>query len=101
MSNKMLARVVNTGVDGTSLSFDVEVTVLDAAGLGTSADVDRLITGDRPDLTGGIHFVGSDRHSTYVEINAYRKHMTKVRKQLGWPDLTDGVFDRLRAAVPA
>lgn len=40
MPNKMLARVVNTGVDGTSLNFDVEVTVLDASGLGTSANVD-------------------------------------------------------------
>lgn len=38
--NRMLARVVNTGVDGTSLSFDVEVTVLEPSGLGASADLD-------------------------------------------------------------
>ena len=63
--------------------------------------VDALIADDRPDLTGGIHFVGSDRHSTYVEISAYRKHMAKVRKQLGWPTLADGVFERLRSRVPA
>jgi hypothetical protein len=36
-----------------------------------------------------------------VEISAYRKHMAKVRKQLGWPDLADGVFDRLRVSAPA
>jgi cation diffusion facilitator CzcD-associated flavoprotein CzcO len=67
---------------------------------GRSAGIDRLVAADRPDLTGGIHFVGSDRHATYVEISAYRKHMAKVRTQLGWPDLHDGVFDQLRTAAP-
>jgi hypothetical protein len=86
---------------------DLIVRTIAARQTGRSGEVDRLIRDDRPDLTGGIHFVGSDRHSTYVEISAYRKHMAKVRKQLGWPDLSDGVFDRLRvtdrsrAAVPA
>jgi hypothetical protein len=80
---------------------DLIVRTIAARASGGSADVDRLIAGDRPDLTGGIHFVGSDRHSTYVEISAYRKHMAKVRKQLGWPTLADGVFDRLRATVHA
>lgn len=61
-----------------------------------AAAVDRLVEHDRPDLSGGIRFVGSDRHSTYVEIAAYRKYMAKLREQLGWPTLTDGVFDHLR-----
>lgn len=80
---------------------DLIVRTIAARQAGRSAEVDSLIRDDRPDLTGGIHFVGSDRHSTYVEISAYRKHMAKVRKQLGWPDLTDGVFDRLRVPAPA
>ena len=80
---------------------DLIVRTIAARATGSSDAIDRLIASDRPDLTGGIHFVGSDRHSTYVEINAYRKHMAKVRKQLGWPDLCDGMFDRLRARVPA
>lgn len=76
---------------------DLIVRTVVARASGASGAVDALIRDDRPDLSGGIHFVGSDRHSTYVEIHAYRKHMAKVRKRLGWPDLTTGVFDRLRS----
>lgn len=61
--------------------------------------LDDLITGDRADLSGGIHFVASDRHATYVEIDAYRKHMSRVRKRFSWPDLTDGCFERLRSGA--
>ncbi|MDP2124466.1 MAG: NAD(P)/FAD-dependent oxidoreductase, partial [Parvibaculum sp.] len=61
-----------------------------------NAALDQLIASDRPDLTGGIKFVGSDRHATYVEIDAYRKQMTRIRKRFGWPDLADGCFDGLR-----
>ena len=57
---------------------------------------DRFVATDKPDLTGGIHFVGSARHATYVEIAAYRKHMKKVRRKFGWSDLEDGCFDALR-----
>jgi hypothetical protein len=78
---------------------DLIVRTIAARQAGRSADVDRLVRNDRPDLSGGIHFVGSDRHATYVEISAYRKHMTKVRQRLGWPDLADGVFDRLRTSA--
>jgi len=67
-----------------------------AKGGADAAAVDKLIATDKPDLTGGIHFVGSDRHATYVEIAAYRKHMNAIRKRLRWPDLTEGCFDRLR-----
>ncbi|MFN3216844.1 MAG: flavin-containing monooxygenase [Acidimicrobiales bacterium] len=61
-----------------------------------SGRIDRLATDDRPDLSGGIRFVGSDRHSAYVEITAYRRYLAKLRDELGWPTLTDGVFDHLR-----
>ena len=47
---------------------------------------------DSPDLSGGIHFVASDRHATYVEIDAYRKYMRRLRKKLGWPALEAGAF---------
>lgn len=75
---------------------DLIVRTIVARRDGTSAAIDRVISDERPDLTGGIHFVGSDRHSTYVEIAAYRKHMAALRKRFGWPDLTEGVFDGLR-----
>lgn len=64
---------------------------------GAAADaVNALVANDRPDLSGGIRFVGSARHSTYVEISAYRHHMQRIRKRLGWPDLVPGIFDPLR-----
>lgn len=57
--------------------------------------LDALIATDRPDLSGGIRFVGSSRHATYIEIDAYRKQMTRIRKRFGWPALEDGCFDAL------
>ena len=75
---------------------DLIVRTIMARSSGATTAMDQIIRTDRPDLSGGIHFVGSDRHSTYVEIAAYRKHMARLRKRLGWPDLTDGMYDRLR-----
>ncbi|MEZ5219562.1 MAG: hypothetical protein R2715_23935 [Ilumatobacteraceae bacterium] len=63
--------------------------------------IDGLIATDRPDLSGGIRFVGSDRHATYVEIGAYRKQLARIRKHVGWPGLVDGQFDRLRRRASA
>jgi len=60
--------------------------------------VDALIGGDRPDLTGGIHFIATDRHATYVDGPAYKKHLRRVRRRLGWPGLARGAYDRLRTA---
>ncbi|MDP1626665.1 NAD(P)/FAD-dependent oxidoreductase [Parvibaculum sp.] len=62
------------------------------------AALDALIATDRPDLSGGIKFVGSSRHATYVEIDAYRKQMTRIRKRFGWPALEDGCFEALRVS---
>ncbi|MEO1231591.1 MAG: NAD(P)-binding domain-containing protein [Myxococcota bacterium] len=61
-----------------------------------AAELDALVAGHRPDLSGGIRFVGSDRHSTYVEISAYRREMRRLRRRLGWPNLSDGMFEALR-----
>ncbi|MBO6633289.1 NAD(P)-binding domain-containing protein [Parvibaculum sp.] len=72
-----------------------------AKGRTGAAQLDKLIATDKPDLTGGIKFVGSARHATYVEIDAYRKHMGKLRKHFGWPGLDDGCFDALLKQVPA
>ena len=68
------------------------------AGGGSAArDVDELVATDRTDLTGGIHFVGTDRHATYVDAIAYAKHLHRVRRRLGWPELASHCFDRLRS----
>jgi hypothetical protein len=58
----------------------------------TAQKLDRLAATDTPDLSGGIRFVASDRHATYVEIDAYRKYMKKLRRKLGWPALEPGAF---------
>ena len=57
---------------------------------------DRLIHGDQPDLSGGIHFVGSARHAVYIEIAAYKKYIEKLRRSMGWPELVPGYFDSIQ-----
>lgn len=70
-----------------------------AKGGDKAAKLDRFFATDRPNLTGGIKFVGSSRHATYVEIDAYRKQMGRIRKRFGWDDLADGCFDKLRVVL--
>ncbi len=70
-----------------------------AAQHGAPGDATRfrqLVTTDRPDLTGGIRFVASDRHATYVEVRAYRRHLRRVLRTMGWTSLVPGMFDSLR-----
>lgn len=60
---------------------------------------DRRIATDRPDLSGGISFIGTDRHSAYVDSHAFRDYLARVCTEFGWPGLEPGMFDRVR--VPA
>ncbi|MFC8849737.1 MULTISPECIES: flavin-containing monooxygenase [unclassified Micromonospora] len=59
----------------------------------------QLVREDRPDLSGGIDFVGSDRHAAYVEVRAYRKYLRTLTRRMGWTQLRPGMFDAVR--VPA
>ncbi|MFH8775764.1 MULTISPECIES: flavin-containing monooxygenase [unclassified Streptomyces] len=59
---------------------------------------ERLIREDRPDLSGGIRFVGSDRHAAYIEVRAYKKYLRTLSKRLGWSELSPGLFNTVRAA---
>jgi hypothetical protein len=61
-----------------------------------AAAFDKLIREDRPDLSGGIHFIDSDRHKVYIEIHAYKKYVEKLRRQMGWPELKPGFFDAIK-----
>lgn len=74
------------------------VLVARAEGGEAARAVEQLIATDQPDLTGGIHFVGTDRHATYVDGKAYRKHLRRVRQRLGWPELSPGCFEALRTS---
>jgi cation diffusion facilitator CzcD-associated flavoprotein CzcO len=57
---------------------------------------DQLIAHDNPDLSGGIDFVKSQRHEVYLEVHAFKKHLRKVRQQMGWGDLDEGYYGVLR-----
>jgi hypothetical protein len=69
-----------------------------AAGGSAARELNELVATDGIDLTGGIRFVGTDRHATYVDATAYRKQLGRVRRLLGWPVLAPGVYERLRTA---
>ncbi|AXQ28512.1 NAD(P)/FAD-dependent oxidoreductase [Solimonas sp. K1W22B-7] len=58
---------------------------------------ERRLHEDRPDLSGGIRFIDSDRTKGYIEIHAYKKHIEKLRRQMGWPELVPGFFDGVRS----
>lgn len=55
----------------------------------------KMITNDHPDLSGGIKFIATDRHSNYTEINAYKKYARKLVKKMGWTKLKAGLFDSI------
>mgnify|MGYP000098897862 CR=1 FL=1 len=58
---------------------------------------ERHLREDRPDLSGGIKFIESDRTKGYIEIHAYKKYIEKLRGRMGWPELVPGFFDTVRA----
>lgn len=58
-----------------------------------------LAATDDPDLTSGVKFVASDRHSGYVEVRAYRRAIARTVKRMGWQPLTPGMFDAVERAA--
>lgn len=51
-----------------------------------------IVVTETPDLSGGVRFVGSDRHATYVEVRAYRRALRRLVARMGWRDLERGRF---------
>ena len=51
-----------------------------------------MIETDRPDLSGGVRYIHSDRHATYANIDAYKKQMKRLRKTMGWPEIGPGHY---------
>jgi len=66
---------------------------------------DELIAHDNPDLSGGLKFVQSQRHEVYLEAHALKSYLKRLRRKMGWPELTENYYDRMRvdtaAAKPA
>lgn len=67
--------------------------------LGQADKFDRLIIGDRPKLNGGIDFLDSARHRSYLDSHTYRRYLADVGKRMGWQDLTPGMFDSLQVTA--
>ncbi|HSC83458.1 MAG TPA: monooxygenase, partial [Pseudomonas sp.] len=57
---------------------------------------EQLIAQDNPDLSGGIHFIQSQRHEVYLEVHALKSYLHKLRRRFGWGDLADGYYASLR-----
>jgi len=49
----------------------------------TAQELNRLKATDHPDLQGGHHYIDSDRHSNYVEVNTFLKQLARVKKRIG------------------
>ncbi|GMA36934.1 hypothetical protein [Demequina litorisediminis] len=45
---------------------------------------EKHVANDRPDLSGGIRFVDSPRHTGYVDSPTIRKYLKSVSKRMGW-----------------
>jgi hypothetical protein len=55
-----------------------------------------MIRTDRPDLSGGLRFVDSPRHTGYVDSGAFVKYLGKIASQMGWR--TNGLAPSVRPA---
>ncbi len=56
------------------------------------------IASHQPKLTGGVKYVASDRHATYVNLDAMRRELGALRKHMKWDAIGDGHFDAIRKA---
>jgi amino acid transporter len=59
-------------------------------------DLLALKRSDFPDLSGGMSYVDSDRHSVYVEIETYVGYLASLRDRFEWADLDAETYATLR-----
>jgi len=60
---------------------------------------DALIAKDDPDLSGGLKFVKSQRHEVYLEAHALKSYLKRLRRRMGWPELSETTYDSLRSSA--
>lgn len=53
-------------------------------GLPNAERFTQMIRNDRPDLTGGLKFVDSPRHTGYVDSATIVKHLGRIAARMGW-----------------
>jgi len=52
-----------------------------------AAKFETFIKSDAPDLSGGVNYVKSDRHTNYINKAAYMKYLKKMDKRMSWTPL--------------
>ncbi len=53
-----------------------------------------LIAARQQDLSGGVRYIGSDRHATYVNMEKYRALLDGFAEEMGWGKLRPGYFQQ-------
>ncbi len=56
----------------------------------------QIVATARPDLSGGVRHVHSDRMANYLNMVTYRKVIARLRGDFGWPAVGGSTFDRAR-----
>ena len=55
---------------------------------------------DLPDLSGGMRYVDSDRHASYVQVDAYVDYLARLRDRFEWADLDAATYATMRRTAP-
>ncbi len=56
---------------------------------------------DHPDLSGGMNYIDSDRHTVYVEMETYVGYLATLRDRFEWADLDTKTYSSLmRTGAP-
>ena len=56
---------------------------------------------DHPDLSGGMNYIDSDRHTVYVEMETYVGYLASLRDRFEWADLDTKTYSSLmRTGAP-
>jgi cation diffusion facilitator CzcD-associated flavoprotein CzcO len=66
-----------------------------------AAEFHALKASDRPNLSGGIRYVDSPRHATYVKKSVFKKYSDKLMRRFGWKSFGTMHPPRTEQARPA
>jgi hypothetical protein len=72
------------------IAFDITATGAAAA------ELRELKRTDTPDLRGGMEYVDSPRHASYVETHTYQQVLAGLRERFGLPAVGEHTYDALR-----
>lgn len=69
------------------------------------AEIRALKETDQPDLRGGIAYIDSPRHASYVNIDTYVSYLADLRDRFDWADFDEQTYQALRrldvSTIPA